>query len=321
MGRRPCAQHSWAYVSLSPACLLHSRVGAPVGGGSGASTPLRVRPSPSPAPAICRRPRFLARSCVDHTFFARVQMATTVEAEIAVKRECGLGEGSVWDYRVNKLLWLDILNAELFRRVFPPGRKKASPSLPRARARLTRARAARIAPLPPPSFRAQLRPRDGRERGPPAQGPRRVGRLVGRAARRGVRPDGRPRRRDDHRGLRDVLVLEEGAHAPERVAARRGGRALQRRQDRPGRPLLGGHARARRQGRDQERRGEPVHARHERHGHQGRGRALDLERDLLVGRRDEDVLRRHADGPGPTARLSLSLSLSRPRGVARGDGS
>lgn len=39
----------------------------------------------------------------------------TVEAEVAVRLEAGLGEGSLWDSRSKKLLWLDILGAKLFR--------------------------------------------------------------------------------------------------------------------------------------------------------------------------------------------------------------
>jgi len=39
----------------------------------------------------------------------------SVEANVAVKLEAGLGEGSIWDSRCKKLLWLDILGAKLFR--------------------------------------------------------------------------------------------------------------------------------------------------------------------------------------------------------------
>ena len=37
----------------------------------------------------------------------------TVEAEIAVEMKCELGEGSLWDRRSSKLLWLDILQCKL----------------------------------------------------------------------------------------------------------------------------------------------------------------------------------------------------------------
>ncbi|CAK9046024.1 unnamed protein product [Durusdinium trenchii] len=38
-----------------------------------------------------------------------------LEAEVAVQLEAGLGEGSIWDSRSKKLIWLDILGVKLFR--------------------------------------------------------------------------------------------------------------------------------------------------------------------------------------------------------------
>ncbi|CAJ1377570.1 unnamed protein product [Effrenium voratum] len=39
----------------------------------------------------------------------------TLEAELVVEMKAGLGEGSIWDSRSKKLLWLDIVGAKIFR--------------------------------------------------------------------------------------------------------------------------------------------------------------------------------------------------------------
>eukprot|EP00933_Yihiella_yeosuensis_P005547 TRINITY_DN110083_c0_g1_i1.p1 TRINITY_DN110083_c0_g1~~TRINITY_DN110083_c0_g1_i1.p1 ORF type:complete len:393 (-),score=56.54 TRINITY_DN110083_c0_g1_i1:88-1137(-) len=46
----------------------------------------------------------------------------TAEASLAVEHSAELGEGSIWDSRSKKLLWLDIMNSQLFR--FDPVTKK-----------------------------------------------------------------------------------------------------------------------------------------------------------------------------------------------------
>ena len=52
----------------------------------------------------------LVSACV-----ALLAIMSKFQAELAVKMEAELGEGSIWDYRTSCLLWLDIMGATLFR--------------------------------------------------------------------------------------------------------------------------------------------------------------------------------------------------------------
>lgn len=51
-----------------------------------------------------------------HSFGSKLAAGCkTIEATVAVKLKAELGEGSIWDARSKRLLWLDIMNAKLYR--------------------------------------------------------------------------------------------------------------------------------------------------------------------------------------------------------------